>query len=278
MTTAVTARTPASRRRRSWRNQLIRIPAILVALALWQVGATALDSAYFPPFLTIADRFVNDWFSGPWQQAFLSDGFLTNATPTLLRLLLGWLVGTVLGVLIGSMIAMIPRLGAALDPLVRFGMSMPAPALLPIALALFGLGTGGKVFFIAFGAIWPVIIGTAAGLRDADPVVLNSARSLVLGRVRMFFQVRIPLASPQIMSGIRVSVNAAVLLIVVAELYATTSGVGFQIVITQRSFDVVGTWSGIFLLALIGIVANGLYVLVESRVMRWQIAPREAQS
>lgn len=88
---------------------------------------------------------------------------------------------------------------------------------------------------------------------------------------------RLPLASPQIMSGLRVSVNAAVLLIIVAELYGATSGIGFFIVSTQRNFDTVGTWSGIVLLALLGITCNGLFALVEDRVMHWHIRPREAQ-
>jgi ABC-type nitrate/sulfonate/bicarbonate transport system permease component len=80
------------------------------------------------------------------------------------------------------------------------------------------------------------------------------------------------------MSGLRVSVNAAVLLIIVAELYAATSGIGFFIVRTQRNFDFVGTWSGIFLLALVGIACNALFAVIDRRVMRWHTIPREATS
>ncbi|GAB2563479.1 ABC transporter permease [Leucobacter ruminantium] len=255
----------------------IRLPALVLAILLWQVVATVFDTPFFPPFLDILARFRADWLSGPPSQLFLSDAFITNALPTITRLAAGWLIGVLVGVLIGSLIARLPRVGAALEPLVRFGMSLPAPALLPLAIAFFGLDAGGKIFFIALGAVWPVIVGTAAGLRGADPVAIASARSLTLPAATLFLKVRIPLASPQIMSGLRVSVNAAVLLIIVAELYATTTGIGFMIVNSQRNFDILGTWSGIFLLALLGIVCNGLFVLVERRVMRWQIIPREAQ-
>lgn len=255
----------------------IRLPALVVALLLWQVLATVFPNPFFPPFLSILARFQEVWLSGPASQLFLSDAFYTNAVPTIGRLASGWVIGAILGVAIGSLIAYLPRVGAALEPLVRFGMSLPTPALLPLAIAFFGLDAGGKIFFIALGAIWPVIVGTAAGLRGADPVAVSSARSLNLPPATLFFRVRIPLASPQIMAGLRVSVNAAVLLIIVAELYATTTGIGFMIVSAQRNFDVLGTWSGVFLLALLGIVCNGLFVLVERRVMRWQIIPREAQ-
>lgn len=255
----------------------IRLPALLLAVVLWQVVAKVFNTPFFPPFFDILGRFWQDWLSGPPSQLFLSDAFIVNALPTFGRLGAGWLVGAVLGVLVGSMIAYMPRVGAALEPLVRFGMSVPAPALLPLAIAFFGLEAGGKIFFIALGAIWPVIVGTAAGLKGADPVAIASARSLTLPAIALFFKVKIPLASPQIMAGLRVSVNAAVLLIIVAELYATTTGIGFMIVSSQRNFDILGTWSGIFLLALLGIVCNGIFVLVERRVMRWQIIPREAQ-
>jgi len=275
--TAAIAVRPRPRSRVALSRFAIRLPVVVLAVLVWQFAATALDTPYFPPLTDIVTRFVSDWLSGPWYQAFLSSAFLENAVPTFGRLLAGWAIGAAVGVAIGSIIALLPRVGAALEPVVRFGMSVPAPALLPLAIAFYGLGDGGKVFFIAFGAIWPVIIGTAAGLRGADPVALASARSLVLPPATSFFRVRIPLASPQIMSGLRVSVNAAVLLIIVAELYATTSGIGFLIVTTQRNFDIVGTWSGIFLLALLGIVCNGLFALIERRVMRWQIIPREAQ-
>jgi ABC-type nitrate/sulfonate/bicarbonate transport system permease component len=256
---------------------LSRLPILLVAVAVWEISAPLIDSPFFPPLSRIASRFASDWLSGPLAHLFLSDQFFSNAVPTLGRLGAGWAIGAALGVAIGSVIALLPRLGATVEPLVRFGMSIPAPALLPIAIAFFGLGDGGKVFFIAFGAIWPVIVNTAAGLRGADPMALASARSLVLPGSTSFLRVRLPLASPQIMSGLRVSVNAAVLLIVVAELYAATSGIGFFIVSTQRNFDTVGTWSGIALLAVVGILCNALFALAERRIMRWQIIPREAQ-
>lgn len=255
-----------------------RLPLLVLAMVAWELAAPVIASPFFPPLSTIVGRFVDDWFSGPWSRLFLSDQFLVHAVPTLGRLAAGWVIGASLGMVIGSLIALLPRLGAAIEPVARFGMSVPAPALLPIALAFFGLGHGGKVFFIAFGAIWPVIVNTAAGLRGADPLALASARSLVLPRTTFFLGVRLPLASPQIMSGLRVSVNAAVLLIVVAELYAATSGIGFFIVTTQRSFATVGTWSGIALLALVGIACNALFAAAERRIMHWQIVPRRAQT
>ena len=256
---------------------LSRLPMLLVFVLAWELIARLLGSPFLPTIGTILGRFAQDWLSGPWYRLFLSDLTLQNVLPTFGRLAAGWLLGAIIGIAIGSLIATLPRIGAMLEPIVRLGMSVPAPALLPLALAFFGLDNGGKIFFIVFGAVWPVIVNTANGLRNADPLALSSGRSLVLTPVTWFLRVRLPLASPQIMSGLRVSVNAAVLLIIVAELYAATSGIGFIIVTTQRNFDFVGTWSGIFLLALLGIVCNALFALAERRVMRWHITSREVQ-
>lgn len=275
-TTASAANTP---RRTALRDPLLRfasrLPLLLAVLLVWEVTAPLINSAFLPPISEILQRFTSDWTSGPWYRAFLSDQFFTHSAPTLMRLGLGWLVGAVLGVAVGTLVALVGVFGAIVEPIVRFGMSLPTPALLPVALAIFGLGDGGKVFFILLGAIWPVIVSTSAGLKDADEVALRTARSMVLPPATALLRVRIPLASPQIMSGLRVSVNAAVLLIIVAELYASTSGIGFFIVSTQRNFDTLGTWSGILLLALLGMVCNGLFALIERRVMRWHILPGE---
>ena len=275
-TTAVEARHGAATAGRA-RRSLVRLPMIVVAVSLWELTARSAASVFFPPPSRIGQRFASDWLSGSPSGLFLSDAFVTNALPTILRLLAGWTIGALCGVGIGVLIASLPRVGAMAEPLVRLGMSVPAPALLPLAIVFFGLDNGGKIFFIAFGAVWPVIISTTIGLRNADRTALASASSLVLPAWTWFTRVRLPLASPQIMSGLRVSVNAAVLLIIVAELYGATSGIGFFIVSTQRNFDTVGTWSGIVLLALLGITCNGLFALVQDRVMHWHIRPREAQ-
>jgi len=253
-----------------------KLPAFLVASAIWEVGARTLDSPFLPPLSAIAQRFVDDWFTTSPATLFLSETFLDNALPTVVRLVVGWTAAALLGVALGFLIAMVPRLQAATDPLVRLGMAVPPPALLPLAIVLFGLGTTMKVFLIAFGAIWPVLVNTVAGVRDTDSQVIASVRALRIDPVRAFLQVRLPAASPLVFAGLRTSLGTALILVVVAELYASSSGIGFVIVNAQRNFDVLGTWSGVLLLGLLGIVVNGVFLLFEHRAMRWHIESRKA--
>lgn len=251
------------------RRRALGLVVIVLAVVVWQVVALARPNPYAPSPEALLGRFHEDWLSGPANRLFLSDQFIDNVGPTVHRLAFGWAIGVVVGLLAGGLIASSKRLRYLVDPLTRLGMSTPAPALLPIAIALFGLGGGMKVFFIAFGTVWPVLINTVAGLRDVDEYVINVGRSLRLSPVDEWLHVRIPLAMPRIMSGIRIGTNAAVLLIAVAELYASTSGIGFVIVRTQRDFDVIGTWSAILMLCLIGVVANALLAAFDHRIMHW---------
>ncbi|MGI8868342.1 MAG: ABC transporter permease [Mycobacteriales bacterium] len=275
MITAVQRR-PRRRSPRRALNLVAKLPVFVVAGLAWEYGARAADSVFVPPLSEAAGRFVDDWLGGPAKHLFLSRLFLDNALPTIYRLLAGWAIVAVLGIVLGFVIASFPRIGATVDPLVQLGMSVPPPALLPLAIALFGLGTSMKVFLIAFGCLWPVLVNTAAGVRDIDPQVTAAARSLRIDPGRMFFRVRLPAASPQIFAGLRTSLGTALILVVVAELYASSSGLGFVIVNAQREFDILGTWSGVLLLGVIGIVVNSLFLLFEGRVMRWHVQSRKA--
>lgn len=269
----------ATRRRGShpgWSTFVVGLPLVVVLCLVWQGVATFMNSLYVPTFTAALQRFVADWLSGPPTHLFLSTKLLINAGLTIERLVLGWTVGVAIGVGAGLLIARWRPLRLAATPLIRLGMSTPSPALLPIAIAFFGLGTGMKVFFIAFGTIWPVLTNTVSAIANVDSYVLNSGRSLLLGRWLYLTRVLLPAASPQIMSGIRIGSNAAILLIAVAELYASDSGIGYVIVQTQRNFDMLGTWSGMLLLCLIGVLFNALFSLVEGRIMSWHYKSRNA--
>ena len=242
------------------------IPLLAALLAAWELAAEASHSPYLPTLTVIGRRFAQDWFGGP---GLVSAQFLANATPTLGRVATGWAIGALLGVGVGGLLGVWRPLRQLAAPLVSLGMATPTPSLLPVAIGLFGLGTSMKVFFIAFGTLWPVLTNTTAAFLDTDRDALRAARSLRLRPWTSVMRVRIPAAAPGIAAGLRVGVNAAMLLIVVAELFATTSGIGYLIVRSQRDFDFVGMWSAVLLLCAMGVTANALFDAVERPLMAW---------
>lgn len=248
---------------------LRRLGALAGVLLAWEIVARLAGSFFVPPISAILTHAAGSFTAADPTRLFLSQDFTEHVLPSIARFLLGWLLAATAGVVAGLAIGWSSRLEAATDPLIRFGMAIPPPALLPFAIVLLGLGDEMKVFLIAFGSLWPVLLNTIDGVRSIDPLVLHTSRVLRLPRRRFVTSVLVPAASPQIMAGLRVSLGTALILMVIAELYASSAGIGFLIVQAQRSFRILDMWSGIVLLALAGLGFNSLFVAVERRVLRW---------
>lgn len=243
---------------------------LIVALAIvWQLLATAQPSFFVPPILDILRHFVETWLSADPTRLFVSEQFVEQALPSLGRLAAGCAIAGAVGIGLGLLLGRSERLSAAFDPLIRFGIAIPPPALLPFAIVLFGIGNSMNVFLIAFGTVWPILLNTIDGVRRIDPLVLSTSRVLHLSRWRFLTSVLIPAAAPQIMAGIRVSLATGLILMIISELYAATAGIGFVIVNAQRSFLILDMWAGIVLLAVLGVLLNAAYTRIELRILHW---------
>lgn len=243
-------------------------------LLLWQWTASRSASLFFPPVSTILRTVREEFFSGSVGTLFTTETFRENVFASLSRAGRGWLCALVVGTTIGVIVGMSRNVALAVTPLIRFGMSIPATVLLPLAVVLFGVTSSMNVFLIAFGSMWVILVNTMDGVRHLDETSLLTARSLHLSRPRTFFKVLLPGASPQIFSGIRISIGIGLILMVVSELFAAASGIGYYIVFAQRMFNYNQVWAGVFLLAFIGILVNLIAVTIERRVLRWHIQSR----
>lgn len=235
----------------------------VVVLVAWWTLSAGTDSLYFPPLETILQHF---------RDTFLSSGADEHLRPSLTNLALGYGIASAAGVLGGVLIGMNRWASAALDPLVHFFRALPGPALLPFAIIAFGIGTTMKVWIIAFAALFPVLLNTIDGVRGVDETASDVSRAYNLRRVRRIVAIVLPSASPQIMAGLRVGLQTAILLMVVSELVASTSGMGFFILQSQQQFEIADMWAGIVALGLLGCILNALFGLAERRVLRWYIA------
>jgi ABC-type nitrate/sulfonate/bicarbonate transport system permease component len=197
-----------------------------------------------------------------------------NLASSLSHLAAGYLLAAIIGVGLGALLWSLRYLHQATSPYLYFLYVLPAPVLVPAAMTLFGIGFTMKVVIIAFASLWPTLLNTLDGMRGVDSVKLDTSRVLGMSRVRNVFSVVLPAALPQIVAGLRNSLQVAIILMVVSEWIASTDGIGYYIVNAQQSFDYLGVWSGIIVLAIIGIVANLLFVLVENRVLHWHYGAR----
>jgi sulfonate transport system permease protein len=247
------------------RHVLLAVWLPLVGLVAWWFLSAASDSPYFPPLADIVDELYDEWIVGDAKLQLL---------PSLRNLAVGFVGGSMLGVLGGAVLWRLPVLRRATNPIIYFLYVLPAPALLPAMIALFGLGEVRQMALIAFGAVWPALLNTLDGMRGVDQVTFDTARAMGLGSLRTIWQVVLPGASPQIAAGLRASLQVSIILMVVSEMIAAEEGIGYFILEAQTVFAITTMWTGILVLAAVGTTLNYAFVVVERRVLAWHYGSR----
>jgi ABC-type nitrate/sulfonate/bicarbonate transport system permease component len=241
----------------------IAVPVLI--LLVWGIWSARAGSLYFPPLTDIVEAF--------WTTLLL-DRFVSDVLPSLGRLACGYVIGVGLGVVAGFLLGLSEPLTRITGPVVHFMRALPAPAILPFALLVFGLGDGMKISLIAFGCFFPVLLTTIDGVRGIEPDYLAATRVYGIGWGDRLRHVMLPAALPQIVGGMRTSLSLGFILIVISEMVASTSGIGYFVLQAQRTYELPNMWAGMILLGLLGYIVNVAFVLVERRVLRWHRGAR----
>ena len=266
--TSLPGRKPASAALRRGTRGLVGLWLFVVLAVAWWVVSADSTSAYFPPLRKILDQLYQLWIVGDaWRQLASS----------LAHFAVGYAVAGVVGIAAGATLWKIRTLNASVTPLLYFLYVLPAPALLPAMITVFGLGFSMKVAIIAFASLWPTLLNTLDGMQGVDEVKLDTAKMLGLSEARTLRSVVLPAALPQIVAGLRNSLQVAVILMVISEMVASTAGIGYFILVAQQSFAITDMWTGIIVLALIGTVLNVLFVAIERWVLAWHYGARAAE-
>nr|WP_067825772.1 ABC transporter permease subunit [Actinomadura kijaniata] len=161
------------------------------------------------------------------------------------------------------------RLSDHLAPLVHFFRAIPPPALVPVFIVLFEIGTRMQLATIVFGVVWPVQLNSLDGARHVDPLQLETARAFRLPRTTRVTRIILPAAAPKIFAGLRLSLSTALILMVVSELVGSVNGIGYLRMPAQSTTDVPGVWTGIVLLDALGPALNTAFLTVERRALAW---------
>jgi ABC-type nitrate/sulfonate/bicarbonate transport system permease component len=255
---------------RAWRlSKLAAEIAVPIAiLVAWQLWTASAHDVKFPRLSTILVEFRRMW---------LFSEFGTHVVPSLERIFAGFAIGTIVGVALGLPIGLSFWLRKAAMPHVEYWRAMPPPALLPISVVLLrSIGNVQKISFIAFFCAFPVLLNTIDGIRGIDRTLVETARAYGVPQRDRILRVVLPAALPQIVAGMRTSLSLAVIMMVLSEYFASSSGVGYVLLISKNTFQLAPMWAAILLIGLLGYVLNLLFLLAERRVLAWHRGWRAA--
>ncbi|WP_028602834.1 ABC transporter permease [Ottowia thiooxydans] len=201
----------------------------------------------------------------------LVDGELTAFTgATVGRMLAGWGLASVAGIALGALVGSSAAARAWIGPTLEFIRPLPASAVIPLAIAIFGLSGGMVLAVVAFGAMWPVLLATVHGLAGVHVRLREVATALQLNRSEFLWKIGLPNALPDIVAGMRLSMTVSLIVSVVGEMIASQPGLGQAILLAARSFRASELFAGIVLLGAIGFVSNAFLAMLERRLLRWQ--------
>jgi ABC-type nitrate/sulfonate/bicarbonate transport system permease component len=257
---------------------LSRIWLVIGLLVLWELLTRSREDPFFPPPSEIVPELREIWFSGPADHFFLTSKAINDFTPSLAHIFVGWLAASFFGIVLGVAVGRSRAISEYLNPLIEFGRAIPPPTLIPFFIIVFKIADPMYIAVIIFGVIWPVLLNTIDGARTVDSVQLDTAKVFGITGWQRLWKVILPAASPKIFAGLRLSLSLAVILMVISELIGAASGIGEHLVNAQQSFQLPSMWAGILLLSILGLLLNGVFVLVERRVLSWHRGAQRLES
>jgi len=235
---------------------------IVIGVLIFTNGSAGF---YFPPLQDVLVAFQRNW---------LFDRFGTDILPSLGRLFAGYLIAVVLGVALGVLLGHVRWLRRQMSPIIEFLRAIPPPALLPFTIIAIGVDSSAKIALIAFICIWPVLLNTMDGIAGIEPTIKDTGIVYrIRGRDSLLF-VELRAASPQIFAGMRTALPLALILMVISEMVASTNGIGYFVIQSQRTFAIADMWSGIVLLGVLGYLLNLIFTLIERRALSWYLGAR----
>jgi ABC-type nitrate/sulfonate/bicarbonate transport system permease component len=253
----------------NWLKQtgyILGLPIIL--LTIWTIATSAGANFFFPTPAQIVVAFVETW---------VSERFFTDVIPSITRLVVGVVVAIVIGIIAGILIGSFRWLREVTEPVLEFFRAIPPPVLIPVLMLIIGVNDAMKVFVIAFSCVWPVLLNTVEGVRSIDSVLTETSRTYAIPSTARTLRLVLPAASPRIMAGVRQSLSIGLIMMVISEMFASSSGLGFTIVTFQRTYSIPEMWSGILLLGLIGVALSFVFQGAERRILRWYHGLREVE-
>ena len=245
---------------------LVSTATVVAFLVVWQIAATR--------------GWVNVRYTSSPSQVLAAaidiahhGDFLHDAWVSFSEFSLGFAAALGFGLPLGLMLGTSRRLRLFVDPPMMALYTAPRLTLLPILIIWLGIGAASKVAVVFLGSVFPIIVNTMAGVREADPRLSQAARAFGASRRDTIVKVLLPGALPAILLGVRLAIGRGVLSVVVGEMFVSEAGIGHQIMNYGEAMQVGHLMVYAFAISLFGYALTIAVRLIEDRVRSWRPEP-----
>ena len=235
---------------------------LAVPLVSWTVLATfgAVNRVFLPSPGDVVHRVVT-WFT--------DDDLLSDIGISSFRVVVGWALSALIAIPLGLLIGTFRAIQAALEPLTDFIRYMPAVAFIPLVMLWIGIDEGAKIGIIFIGTFFQMVLMVAEDVRRVPMAQIEAAQTMGATRLEVIEQVIIPSSKPALLDTLRITMGWAWTYLVVAELVAANSGLGYAIIKAQRFLQTDKIFAGIILIGAIGLAMDQSFRLLHRLAFPW---------
>ncbi|MES2127551.1 MAG: ABC transporter permease [Pseudomonadota bacterium] len=260
-----------------WREIGVGLVVPAVIIGAWQAAAMLgwVNPQVLPSPLAVVEKWiayllpVQPYADGNWLAWAVSGELIGDAMGSMYRVLVGFAIGAGLALPLGLAMGANNRVYAWCNPLVQLIRPIPPIAYIPLSILWFGLGNPPAIFLISLGAFFPVLMNTIAGVRQVDSIYLRAARNLGASGSTMFVRVILPAAVPYILSGVRIGIGTAFIVVIVSEMIAVNNGLGFRILEAREYFWSDKIIAGMITIGLLGLAIDVGMNRLNNHLLRW---------
>ncbi len=241
---------------------ILALVGLVVPLAAWALLAASgsVNAVFMPSPQKVLAR-IASWWS--------EDDLLGDAAISIMRVVAGWALSAVIALPLGLYIGTWRAVAAVLEPLTDFVRYMPAVAFVPLVMLWVGIDEGAKIAIIFLGTFFQMVLMVAEDVRRVPMAQIEAAQTMGATRMEVLQKVIVPSAKPALLDTLRVTMGCAWTFLVVAELVAANSGLGFSILKAQRFLQTDKIFAGILLIGLIGLAIDQAFRYAHKRIFPW---------
>jgi ABC-type nitrate/sulfonate/bicarbonate transport system permease component len=235
--------------------------SIFAGIALWEIAGRSTSAAFMVP---LSETLVRLW------QLISRGEFISQLLDSSELFLTGFVLALAVGAPLGMLLARVRVLRIGIEPYIMILYATPMVALIPFILSIMGFGFAPKVLVVFLFTVFPVLYNTVEGARSMRPELIEVAKSFRSSEWALWREVMLPYTLPYTMTGVRQAIGRALVGMIAAEFFLSSTGLGQLIMGASQDFDTAGVFASILVIGMIGVGLTRLGLKIEQHFAKWR--------